>query len=53
MGVAAILVVLPGPFEQTFVPTPKVVSICNLSSIGLVVSKEMFDRGMSELLVNY
>ena len=36
MGVAAILVMWPGPFEQTFLPA----SIWNLSSIGPVVSGE-------------
>ena len=41
MGVAAILVMWPGPFEQTFVPA----SIWNLSSIGPVVSGEkMFEN---------
>ena len=41
---AAILVILPGPFEQTFVPPFYRVSIWNLSSIGPVVSEEkMFE----------
>ena len=40
MGVAAILVMWPRPFEQTFVPP---FSIWNLSSIGQVVS-EMFEN---------
>ena len=44
MGVAAILVMWPGPFEQTFVPASLVVSIWNLSLIGQVVSEEkMFE----------
>ena len=44
MGVAAILVMWPGPFEQTFVPASKGVSIWNLSLIGQVVSEEkMFE----------
>ena len=44
MGVAAILVMWPGPFEQTFVPASWGVSICNLKSIGPVVSEEkMFE----------
>ena len=45
MGVAAILVMWPGPFEQTFVPTSQGVTIWNLSSIGPVVSEEkMFEN---------
>ena len=40
MGMAAILVMWPGPFEQTFVPPSKGVSIWNLSSIGPVISEE-------------
>ena len=44
MGMAAILVMWPGPFEQTFVPSSYGVSIWNLSSIGPVVSeKKMFE----------
>ena len=43
MGVAAILVMWPGPFEQTFVPASLGVSIWNLSLIGPVVSEEMFE----------
>ena len=44
MGVAAILVMWPEPFEQTFVPASKGVSICNLNLIGPVVSEEkMFE----------
>ena len=45
MGMAAILVMWPGPFEQTFVPPSQGVSIWNLSSIGPVVSEEkMFEN---------
>ena len=45
MGMAAILVMGPGPFEQTFVPTSLGVSIWNLSLIGPVVSEEkMFEN---------
>ena len=40
MGVAAILVMWPEPFEQTFVPASLGVHIWNLSLIGLVVSEE-------------
>ena len=45
MGMAAILVMWPGTFEQTFVPPFLGVSIWNLSSIGPVVSDEkMFEN---------
>ena len=45
MGMAAILVMWPGPFEQTFVPPSLGVSIWNLSSIDPVVSEEkMFEN---------
>ena len=40
MGMAAILVMWPGPFEQSFVPPSHGDSIWNLASIGLVVSEE-------------
>ena len=44
MGVAAILVMWPGPFEQTFVPASQGVSIWNLNFVGPVVSEEkMFE----------
>ena len=43
MGMAAILVMWPGPFEQIFVPPSHGDSIWNLASIGPVVSeKKMF-----------
>ena len=42
MGMAAILVMWPGPFEQIFVPPSHGDSIWNLASIGPVVSEEMF-----------
>ena len=45
MGTAAILVMWPGPFEQTFVPPSQRGSIWNLTSIGPVVSEEkMFEN---------
>ena len=45
MGMAAILVILPEPFEQIFVPPSHGNSIWNLASIGPVVSEEkMFKR---------
>ena len=40
MGMAAILVMWPRPFEQTFVPASLGVSIWKLSLIGPVVSEE-------------
>ena len=40
MGMAAILVMWPGPFEQVFVPTSHGGSTWNLASTGLEVSKE-------------
>ena len=40
MGVAAILVMWPGPFEQTFDPPSQGGSILNLTLIGQVVSEE-------------
>ena len=40
MGIAAILVIWPGLFEQTFVPPSYGDSIWNLASIGPVVSEE-------------
>ena len=52
MGVAAILVMWPKPFEQTFIPPSRGVSIWNMSSIGPVVTEEkMFenvDGGMTD-----
>ena len=45
MGMAAILVMWPEPFEQTFVPPSQGDSIWNLASIGPVVSeKKMFEN---------
>ena len=45
MGMAAILVMWPGPFEQTFVPPSQESSIWNLASIGPVVSEgKMFEN---------
>ena len=41
MGMAAILVMWPGPFEQTLVPPSYEGSTWYLASIGLAVSKEM------------
>ena len=40
MGMAAILVMWPGPFEQTFVPPFQGGSSWNLTLIGPVVSEE-------------
>ena len=45
IGMAAILVMWPGPFEQTLVPPSQGGSIWNLASIGPVVSEEkMFEN---------
>ena len=44
MGMEAILVTWPQPFEQTFVPPSQGGSIWNLASIGPVVSEEMFEN---------
>ena len=45
MGMAAILVMWPGPFEQTSVPPFQGGSTWNLASIGPVVSEEkMFEN---------
>ena len=45
MGMADILVVWPGPFEQTFVPPSHGDPIWNLASIGALVSeKKMFEE---------
>ena len=45
IGMAAILVMWPGPFEQTFVPPSQGGSISNLASISPVVSEEkMFEN---------
>ena len=40
MGMAAILIMWPGPFEQTFVNPSNGDYIWNLASIGPVVSEE-------------
>ena len=45
MGMTAILVMWPGPFEQTFVPASQGVSIWNLSLSGPVVSEKMLTDG--------
>ena len=44
MGMAAILIMWPGPLEQTFVPPSHGGSIWNLTLIGQVVSEEMFEN---------
>ena len=44
MGMAAILVMWPIPFEQTFVPPSYGDSIWNLASIGPLVSEKMFEE---------
>ena len=42
MDMAAILVMWPGPFEQTFIPPSHRNSIWNMTLTGLVVSEKMF-----------
>ena len=44
MGMVAILVMWPGPFEQTFVPLSQEGSTWNLASNSPVVSEEMFEN---------
>ena len=44
MGMAAILVMWPGPFEQTFIPPSHGSSTWNLASTDPVVSEEMFEN---------
>ena len=45
MGMAAILVMWPGPSEQTLVPPSQGGPISNLASIGPVISEEkMFEN---------
>ena len=62
MGMAAILVTWPGPFEQTFVPPSHGGSTWNLTLIGQAVSEEkMFkeygrrttDRRTTEAYLSY
>ena len=50
MGIAAILVMWPGPFEQTFVPPSQGGSTWNLASIGPVVSEKMFENVDTHML---
>ena len=44
MGMEAIWVMWPGPFEETFVSPSQGGFIWNLASIGSVVSSEMFEN---------
>ena len=61
MGMAAILVMWPGPFEKTFVPPSLGDAIWNLASIGPVISEEkMFkecgwrtDDGLTDNYLSY
>ena len=51
MGMAAILVMWPKPFEHTFVRLSKVGSTWNLASIGLaVIEEKKFENIKSERL---
>ena len=42
MGMAAILVMWPGPFQQAFLPLFQEGATLNLASIGLVAIEEKF-----------
>ena len=58
MGMAAILVMYPGPFEQIFIPPSHRSSIWNLTVTGPVVSEQMFKecgqrRTMTEACLSY
>ena len=48
MGTPAILVMRPGPFEQTFVPPSHRDSIRNLASIDSVVSEEKMLKSVDD-----
>ena len=48
MGIAAIMVMWPGPFEQTFVSPSHGDSIWNLSSIGPVVPEEKMFKSVDD-----
>ena len=48
MGMAAILVLWSGPFEQNFVPPSYGDSIWNLAPISLGVSKEKMFKGVDD-----
>ena len=50
MGMAAILVMWPGPRKQTFVPPPHGCSTWNLTSIGPVVSEEKMSENVDRRL---
>ena len=51
MGMAAILVILPRPFEHTFIHPSSGGSTWNLASIGPVVSEKMFENKNSDATV--
>ena len=48
IGMAAILVMWPGPFEQTFVPLSQGDSIWNLTLIGQAVSEEKMFKSVDD-----
>ena len=48
MDIAAILVMWPGPFEQTFVPPSHGGSIWNMTLIGPVVSEEKMFKSVDD-----
>ena len=45
MGLAATLVMRPGPFKQTLVPPSQEGSTLNLAFIGQAVSEKIFENG--------
>ena len=48
MGMTAILVMWPGPFEQTFIPPSHGGYKWNLASIGLAVSKDKNSKTLNQ-----
>ena len=48
MGMAAVLVMWPGPFEKTFISPSHGDSIRNLALIGPVVSEEKMFKSMDD-----
>ena len=48
MGVAAILVMWPGPFKHTFVPPSHGGSLWNLTLIGQAVYEEIFLKSVDD-----
>ena len=53
MDMAVILIMWPGPFEQTFVPPSHGGSIWNLTLIGQAVSEEKMFKGCGRRRTTY